>query len=101
MLCRNLERGQAAQTEIHVASDNPNVELVLGDLFLLTNLLFDSLKAGVPSRVVTISGAGHKAGVERGNAATIDVDNFQGKSSLVLPRHPSGRSWPRSSLPSR
>lgn len=47
--------------------------------FLLTNLLFDSLKAGAPSRVVTVSGSGHKAGVEVGKAATIDFDDLQGE----------------------
>jgi NAD(P)-dependent dehydrogenase (short-subunit alcohol dehydrogenase family) len=50
--------------------------------FLLTNLLFDSLKAGAPSRVVTISGAGHKAGVEGGQAATVDIDDLQGEKAF-------------------
>jgi NAD(P)-dependent dehydrogenase (short-subunit alcohol dehydrogenase family) len=37
--------------------------------FLLTNLLVETLKAGAPSRVITISGEGHKAGVEGGQAS--------------------------------
>jgi NAD(P)-dependent dehydrogenase (short-subunit alcohol dehydrogenase family) len=52
--------------------------------FLLTNLLVDSLKAGIPSRVVTISGEGHKAGVEGGSAGTIDFDDLQGEKSFSV-----------------
>jgi NAD(P)-dependent dehydrogenase (short-subunit alcohol dehydrogenase family) len=49
--------------------------------FLLTNLLVDALKADVPSRVVTISGSGHKEGVE-GPAGHIDFDDLQGEKSF-------------------
>jgi NAD(P)-dependent dehydrogenase (short-subunit alcohol dehydrogenase family) len=45
--------------------------------FLLTNLLIPQLKAGAPSRVITISGEGHKAGVEGGVGATINFDDIQ------------------------
>lgn len=45
--------------------------------FLLTNMLVPVLKAGAPSRVVTISGEGHKAGVEGGVGATINFDDIQ------------------------
>ena len=47
--------------------------------FLLTNLLVDALKTGAPSRVVTISGEGHKAGIEGQHGGTIDFDNLQGQ----------------------
>jgi NAD(P)-dependent dehydrogenase (short-subunit alcohol dehydrogenase family) len=56
-------------------------ELMLGaeylGHFLLTNLLVPALKAGAPSRVVTISGEGHKAGVEGGFGARINFDDLQ------------------------
>jgi NAD(P)-dependent dehydrogenase (short-subunit alcohol dehydrogenase family) len=45
--------------------------------FLLTNLLVPALIAGAPSRVVTISGEGHKAGVEGGVGATMNFDDLQ------------------------
>lgn len=45
--------------------------------YLLTNLLIPALIAGAPSRVITISGEGHKAGVEGGNGATINFDDLQ------------------------
>ena len=48
--------------------------------FLLTNLLADTLKAGAPSRVVTVSGEGHRGG-------TIDFDNLQGEKSWNAVRH--------------
>jgi NAD(P)-dependent dehydrogenase (short-subunit alcohol dehydrogenase family) len=47
--------------------------------FLLTNLLIPALRAGAPSRVVTISGEGHKSGVEGGVGATINFDDIQYK----------------------
>jgi NAD(P)-dependent dehydrogenase (short-subunit alcohol dehydrogenase family) len=50
--------------------------------FLLTNLLFDLLQAGAPSRVVTVSGAGHKAGVEGGKGATIEFNDLQGEKQF-------------------
>jgi NAD(P)-dependent dehydrogenase (short-subunit alcohol dehydrogenase family) len=45
--------------------------------FLLTNLLVPALIAGAPSTVITISGEGHKAGVEGGVGATINFDDIQ------------------------
>ncbi|HTO99905.1 MAG TPA: SDR family NAD(P)-dependent oxidoreductase [Anaerolineales bacterium] len=52
------------------------VELMFGSEylghFLLTNLLVPALKVGAPSRIITISGEGHKAGVEGGVGATIN-----------------------------
>jgi NAD(P)-dependent dehydrogenase (short-subunit alcohol dehydrogenase family) len=45
--------------------------------FLLTNLLVPELKAGAPARVITISGEGHKAGVEGGVGATMNFDDIQ------------------------
>lgn len=57
------------------------IELMFGSEylghFLLTNLLVPALKAGAPSRVVTISGEGHKAGVEGGVGATINFADIQ------------------------
>ena len=49
--------------------------------FLLTNLLVPALIAGAPSRVVTISGEGHKAGVEGGEGATMNFDDLQYEKS--------------------
>jgi NAD(P)-dependent dehydrogenase (short-subunit alcohol dehydrogenase family) len=44
------------------------IELMFGTQypghFLLTNLLVPFLKAGAPPRVITISGEGHKSGIE-------------------------------------
>jgi NAD(P)-dependent dehydrogenase (short-subunit alcohol dehydrogenase family) len=45
--------------------------------FLLTNLLIPALISGAPSRIVTISGEGHKAGVEGGVGASINFDDIQ------------------------
>jgi NAD(P)-dependent dehydrogenase (short-subunit alcohol dehydrogenase family) len=57
------------------------IELMFGSEylghFLLTNLLVPTLTAGAPSRVITISGEGHKAGVEGGSGATINFDDLQ------------------------
>jgi NAD(P)-dependent dehydrogenase (short-subunit alcohol dehydrogenase family) len=57
------------------------IELIFGSEylghFLLTNLLVPALKAGTPSCVVTISGEGHKAGVEGGVGATMNFDDLQ------------------------
>jgi NAD(P)-dependent dehydrogenase (short-subunit alcohol dehydrogenase family) len=57
------------------------IELMFGSEylghFLLTNLLVPALIAGAPSRVVTISGEGHKAGVEGGVGAFINFDDIQ------------------------
>jgi NAD(P)-dependent dehydrogenase (short-subunit alcohol dehydrogenase family) len=50
--------------------------------FLLTNLLADALIAGAPSRVVTISGEGHKAGVEGKTGASIDFDDLLGEKKF-------------------
>jgi NAD(P)-dependent dehydrogenase (short-subunit alcohol dehydrogenase family) len=52
--------------------------------FLLTNLLVPALRAGAPSRVITISGEGHKAGVEGGAAGTIDFDDLQAERSFSV-----------------
>ena len=48
--------------------------------FLLTNLLVDALKAGAPSRVVTVSGEDHRG-------VTIDFDDLQGERSWNVVRH--------------
>jgi NAD(P)-dependent dehydrogenase (short-subunit alcohol dehydrogenase family) len=32
LVCRNLDRGEAAQAEVQAASGNPNIDLLLGDL---------------------------------------------------------------------
>jgi len=57
------------------------IELMFGSEylghFLLTNLLVPALKAGAPARVVTLSGEGHKAGVEGGVGATMNFDDLQ------------------------
>jgi len=51
--------------------------------FLLTNLLFESLKAAAPSRVVTVSGSGHKPSFWEGwNKAVIDFSDLQGKEKF-------------------
>lgn len=53
--------------------------------FLLTNLLFDSLKTGSPSLVVTISGRRHKEALSEGtNGGTIDFDDLQGKRDFNI-----------------
>lgn len=47
--------------------------------FLLTNLLFEMLKNGASSKVITISGRGHKASKTEGNFnGTINFDDLQG-----------------------
>jgi NAD(P)-dependent dehydrogenase (short-subunit alcohol dehydrogenase family) len=57
------------------------IELMFGSEylghFLLTNLLVPALVAGAPSCIVTISGEGHKAGVEGGTGGTINFDDIQ------------------------
>jgi NAD(P)-dependent dehydrogenase (short-subunit alcohol dehydrogenase family) len=57
------------------------IELMFGSEylghFLLANLLIPALKAGAPARIVTISGEGHKAGVEGGAGATLNFDDIQ------------------------
>lgn len=50
--------------------------------FLLTNLLAGALIMGAPARVVTISGEGHKAGVEGKTGATIDFDDLLGEKKF-------------------
>lgn len=45
--------------------------------FLLTNLLFPALRAGSPSRVITVSGRGHKP-VPGLSARTVDIEDLQG-----------------------
>jgi NAD(P)-dependent dehydrogenase (short-subunit alcohol dehydrogenase family) len=49
--------------------------------FLLTNLLVPALIAGAPSRVITVSGEGHKSGVEGGVGATMNFDDLQYEKS--------------------
>jgi NAD(P)-dependent dehydrogenase (short-subunit alcohol dehydrogenase family) len=57
------------------------IELMFGSEylghFLLTNLLVPALIAGAPSTVITISGEGHKAGVEGGLGARMNFDDIQ------------------------
>ena len=51
--------------------------------FLLTNLLFDSLRASGKAKVITTSGSSHKASVGEGlNTGTIDLDNLQGEKEF-------------------
>lgn len=51
--------------------------------FLLTNLLFESLKNAAPSKVITISGRGHKPSLTEGNfKATIDFNDLQGNTNF-------------------
>ncbi|MCE1252207.1 MAG: SDR family NAD(P)-dependent oxidoreductase [Anaerolineae bacterium] len=56
------------------------IELMFGSEylghFILTNWLVPRLKAGAPSKVITISGEGHKAGVEGGVGASINFDDI-------------------------
>jgi NAD(P)-dependent dehydrogenase (short-subunit alcohol dehydrogenase family) len=55
--------------------------------FLLTNLLYGKLRNGSPSRVITVSGRGHKSrlteGIRRG---TIDFDDLQGSENFSFPQ---------------
>ncbi|MBW9153468.1 SDR family NAD(P)-dependent oxidoreductase [Clostridium estertheticum] len=47
--------------------------------FLLTNLLFEHLKNATPSKVITISGRGHKPSLTEGNfKSAIDLNDLQG-----------------------
>lgn len=47
--------------------------------FLLTNLLFEVMKNGAPSKIITISGRGHKSSKTEGNFnGTINFDDLQG-----------------------
>ena len=49
--------------------------------FLLTNLLFEPLKNAAPSKVITISGRGHKPSVTEGNLkAVINFNDLQGNT---------------------
>src|SRR6266581_821773 len=57
MVARNAEKGEAARSEIIRDSQNNSV-----DLFLLTNLQLDLLKASVPSRIINVSSVGHYNG---------------------------------------
>jgi len=65
-----------------VTSDGLEVKFATEYLghFLLTNLLVDALKAGAPSRVVTVSGEDHRG-------VTIDFDDLQGERSWNVVRH--------------
>ena len=49
--------------------------------FLLTNLLLEPLKNAAPSKVITISGRGHKPSLTEGNfKAVIDFNDLQGNT---------------------
>lgn len=50
--------------------------------FLLTNLLVPVLKAGAPSRIIIISGKGHKAGVEGGVDSEVYALAVDGSGNL-------------------
>jgi NAD(P)-dependent dehydrogenase (short-subunit alcohol dehydrogenase family) len=51
--------------------------------FLLTNLLFDSLRASQNAKVITTSGSSHKSSVAEGlNTGTIDFNNLQGEKEF-------------------
>jgi len=55
--------------------------------FLLTNLLYKKLLAGVPSRVITISGRGHKARLTEGfREGTIDFSDLQCERHFSVPK---------------
>lgn len=48
--------------------------------FLLTNLLYNKLLNGIPSKVITVSGRGHKARITEGfKKGTICFDDLQGE----------------------
>lgn len=48
--------------------------------FLLTNMLYQHLLAGIPSKVITISGRGHKPNLSTGlNKGKIDFKDIQGE----------------------
>jgi NAD(P)-dependent dehydrogenase (short-subunit alcohol dehydrogenase family) len=52
--------------------------------FLLTNLLLDELRASAPARIVTISGEGHKKGVEGLRAGSIHFEDLHYEKSWDL-----------------
>ena len=139
LVCRDRERGEAAQSEIRARSGSAAVELLIADLssqrqirqlasdfrakhdrlhvlvnnagtyesgrsetedgleatfavnhlapFLLTNLLLPALAASAPSRIVTVSSAGHGYGTK------IDFDDLQGER-----RYGAGRAYSQSKL---
>ena len=70
----------------HVTEDGLETMFAVNYLghFLLTNLLFEPLQAGSPSRVITVSGSGHKVGVEGGQSAAIDFDDLQGDKNFDI-----------------
>ncbi len=48
--------------------------------FYLTNLLYEPLKAASPSRVITVSGRGHKSSLTEGiRRGTVDLSDLQGE----------------------
>ncbi len=139
LVCRDRERGEAAQGEIRARSSSETVELIIADLssqrqirqlaadfrskhdrlhvlvnnagtfesgrsetedgleatfavnhlapFLLTNLLLPVLVASAPSRIVTVSSAGHGYGTK------INFDDLQGER-----RYGGMRSYSQSKL---
>jgi retinol dehydrogenase-14 len=55
--------------------------------FLLTNLLYKKLLAGSPSKVITVSGRGHKPSLTEGiNKGTIDFNDLQGEKHFSFPK---------------
>jgi NAD(P)-dependent dehydrogenase (short-subunit alcohol dehydrogenase family) len=55
--------------------------------FLLTNLLYKKLLAGSPSKVITVSGRGHKPSLTEGiNKGTIDFNDLQGAKHFSFPK---------------
>ena len=55
--------------------------------FLLTNLLYPGLLAGAPSKVITVSGRGHKSRLTEGlQPGTIDFDDLQGREKFSFAR---------------
>jgi len=56
--------------------------------FLLTNLLFEPLKNAAPSKVITISGRGHKPSVTEGNFnAVINLNDLQGNNHFSYAKY--------------
>ncbi len=78
---------QSLQREITVDGLERNFATNYLGHFLLTNLLYESLRASSNSRVITVSGAGHKKSITEGkNEGTIDFDNLQGEKYFHFPK---------------
>lgn len=55
--------------------------------FFLTNLLYEPLKAGSSSRVITVSGRGHKSSLTEGiRKGTLDFSDLQGEKHFSFPK---------------